>query len=179
MEAFQREIFEKSVDISLTKVVNTWLRTDSHPMVTASVDVQRNELLISQEQLLPQNVSGVQRPVVLPITIRGESNNGSDRIFFIVTNTVATKASDFIGNDTWLLLNPHGTGKWYIFVTGAPYHLMKTVYFLLAKATIAQITHPKIGRQLSIRCAIMPRPSISWASLHSSMMHSIWLEMAT
>lgn len=110
MESFQREIFDKSIDITLTKIVDTWLRTDSYPIVSVSIDVQRDEILITQQQLLPQNNSGIQRPIVLPVITRVTSND-SDGIFFIGTNTMATKASDIIGNVSWVLLNTHGLGN--------------------------------------------------------------------
>lgn len=111
MEAFQREIFEKSIDVSLTKVVDAWLRTDSYPILTVSVDVQQDEILISQEQLLVQYNSSSQRTFIVPVAMRSESND-SDKIFFIATSTIVTRASDNIGSDSWLLLNSHGMGKW-------------------------------------------------------------------
>lgn len=110
MEVFQREIFEKSIDLSLTKVVDTWRRTDSYPIITVSVDVEQDEILISQEQLSPHNNQSLQRTFIVPVTMRSESNS-SDKIFFIATSTMVTRASANIGNDTWLLLNPHGIGK--------------------------------------------------------------------
>lgn len=113
MEAFQREIFEKSTDVSLTKVVDTWLRTDSYPIVTVSVDVQQDEILIHQEQLLPQINSSSQRTFIVPVTMRSEGDD-SDKMFFITTSTMVTRASDSIGNDTWLLLNTHGVGMCYV-----------------------------------------------------------------
>lgn len=110
MESFQREIFDKSVDITLTKIVDTWLRTDSYPIVTVSIDVQRDDVLITQEQLLPQNNSSIQHPVVFPLITRVTSN-ASDGIFFIGRNAVAAKASNIIGNVSWALLNTQGLGN--------------------------------------------------------------------
>lgn len=112
MESFQREIFEKSVDITLTKVIDTWLRTDSYPIVTVSVDGRRNEIFISQEQLVPQNVSSVQRPFTLPVNIHNAMHDvSSDGTFFVISSTVVTRASNYIGNNSWLLLNTHGLGE--------------------------------------------------------------------
>lgn len=111
METFQRQIFEKSIDLSLAKVVEAWQRTDSYPIITVNVDVQQDEILISQEQLSPHNNQSSQRTFILPVTMRSESNN-SDKIVFIATSIIVTRASDTIGNDTWLLLNTHGMGKW-------------------------------------------------------------------
>lgn len=93
------------------KVIDSWLLTDSYPIVTVRVDAQRDELLISQEPALPHNGSSLNRPFILPLTISTMSNQ-SEKAFFIATNTVATRASDIIGNDSRLLLNTHGLGTW-------------------------------------------------------------------
>lgn len=116
MESFQREIFEKSVDITLTKVIDTWLRTDSYPIVTVRVDGRRNEIFICQEQLVPQNISNVQRSFTLPVKIHNarhdvSSDDSDDGIFFVISSTVVTKASNYIGNNSWLLLNTNELGE--------------------------------------------------------------------
>lgn len=112
MELFQRKIFEKSVDISLTQVVNTWLQTDSYPIVTIDVETEKDEIIITQ-QPITSNDADTWQPFVLPLTIHSESD-GSDEPMFVTTDTTVTIASDFIGNESMLLLNAGEFGENFI-----------------------------------------------------------------
>lgn len=110
MESFQRQIFEKSIDLSLTKVIDTWLRADSYPVVTVDLDAQHNEIFIFQEQVVPQNISSYPNPFVLFVNASNGNANFSG-LFFIVTSAVATRASDIVANDSRILLNTNELGE--------------------------------------------------------------------
>lgn len=112
MEYFQRTIFEMSIDKNVVQIANSWIKTDLYPLLNVQLDKERNELSIAQEQFLSK-VNNEQHTYSIPVRFLSESQNNDD-VSFVTSSTVIFPISQIIGNDSWLLLNPAGTGNYYI-----------------------------------------------------------------